>query len=143
MMGGLPMPTNFKLAAPKSEEHMIQSSVIKWARVVSVRYRELDLLYAIPNGGARDVITGARLKAEGVKPGIPDLCLPVARGGSHALYVEIKTPIGVISKKQEDVIAKLTRFGNKVAVCRSAQEAIDTIMEYVKGQITTQKEKSE
>ena len=130
----------FKLVAPKSEEHLIQSSVIKWARVMSVRYPELDLLYAIPNGGARDVITGARLKAEGVKPGIPDLCLPVARGGFNAAYIEIKTETGRISDKQADVIAKLTRFGNKVAICRSAQDAIDTIMEYVKGQLTTEGE---
>ena len=131
MMGVIPMRT---------EEHQIQVAVILWSRSMSVRYPELDLLYAIPNGGARDAITGARLKAEGVKPGIPDLCLPVARGGSHALYVEIKTETGRISDKQADVIAKLTRFGNKVVVCRSAQDAIDTIMEYIKGQITTEGE---
>src|SRR5262245_57218105 len=48
------------------------------------------LCFAIPNGGARDVITAGRLKAEGVKAGVPDVCCPVARWRWHSLYLEFK-----------------------------------------------------
>lgn len=51
---------------------------------------ELQLLYHVPNEGKRTWRTGARLKSEGLKPGVPDLCLPVARGKYHGLYVELK-----------------------------------------------------
>src|SRR5262245_64718583 len=50
------------------------------------------LCFAIPNGGARDVITAGRLKAEGVRAGVPDVCLPVARAGYHGLFLEVKRP---------------------------------------------------
>src|SRR5262245_2454932 len=50
------------------------------------------LCFAIPNGGARDTITAGRLKAEGVKAGVPDCFLPVARGGWFGLFMEFKKP---------------------------------------------------
>jgi hypothetical protein len=49
-----------------------------------------DMLFAIPNGGKRDAVTAARLKAEGVKAGVPDLFFPVARGGWYGACVEMK-----------------------------------------------------
>ena len=69
-------------------EHQIQTCVMEWAEGQLIQHPELKMLYAIPNGGARNAITGALLKAEGVKPGVPDLCLPVARGKYHGLYIE-------------------------------------------------------
>ena len=50
----------------------------------------LQLLHAIPNGGKRDARTAAKLKATGVKSGVYDVFLPVARCGFHGLYVEMK-----------------------------------------------------
>jgi hypothetical protein len=48
--------------------------------------------FAIPSGGSRDVVTAGRLKADGVKPGVPDTCLPVARGPFGCLWMEFKKP---------------------------------------------------
>lgn len=136
----------------KSTEHQIQCAVVQWARAMSARYPELALLYAIPNGGARDAVTGKRLKDEGVLAGMPDLCLPTPQAhiknivqsiesvwehnptiqiGIGALYIELKTPKGRVSEAQARVISDLTRYGNKVVVCRSATEAIDAIREYL------------
>lgn len=50
------------------------------------------MCFAIPNGGARDAVTAGRLKAEGVKAGVPDVCCPVARYGYHGLFLEFKKP---------------------------------------------------
>ena len=69
-----------------------QSALIKWSQLpqIRARYPELKLLHHIPNGGRRDPIEAKHLKAQGVKPGVPDLCLPVARGNFHGLYIEMK-----------------------------------------------------
>ena len=67
-----------------------QSALFAWASQVSFSYPALRLLYAIPNGGARNKITAAILKREGVRAGVPDICLPVPSGAYHALYIELK-----------------------------------------------------
>ena len=70
-----------------------QSFVIKWTEQPSIRsqWPELKLLYHIPNGGTRDPIEAKHMKEQGVKRGVPDLHLPVARGKYHGLYIEMKT----------------------------------------------------
>lgn len=97
------------------------------------QYPELRWLFHIPNGGARDAITGARLKAEGVKPGVPDLCLPVARQGHTALYVEMKYGRNKPAPVQEEWLTGLTDLGARCVVCYSAQEAFTEIMAYLRG----------
>ncbi len=63
-------------------EHVEQVSLMRWAALTKRRRPELALLYAIPNGGDRHKAVAAKLSAEGVKSGVPDLCLPVPRLGA-------------------------------------------------------------
>ena len=74
----------------RAPEHNLQSLLVQRCRLERQRYPELALLYAIPNGGQRNRVVAAKLKAEGVQAGVPDLCLPVARGPYHGLYLETK-----------------------------------------------------
>lgn len=74
----------------KRSEATEQERVINWARFYAKDFPELDLLHHIPNGGSRNQLEAANLKRQGVKAGVPDLCLPVARNGKHGLYVEMK-----------------------------------------------------
>ena len=54
-------------------EHRLQCTCVRW---FGYQYPELSaLLFAVPNGGRRDPVTGARLKAEGVVAGVSDLIL--------------------------------------------------------------------
>lgn len=109
-------------------EHWEQVQLFKWA---SAR-PELSLMYAVPNGGHRDIRVAAKLKAEGVKPGVPDICLPVARGGFHGLYIELKRRKGGrVSPEQMLWIEALMREGYACAVCLGWQEARRTIEEYM------------
>ena len=73
-----------------------QAAVFKWSQLPDVRqrYPELKLLHHIPNGGRRDPVEAKHLKQQGVKSGVPDLCLPVARRDYHGLYIEMKTETG-------------------------------------------------
>lgn len=110
-------------------EHQEQVQLFAWAA-----YRpELALLHAIPNGGKRDIRTAAMLKAEGVKPGVPDICLPVPKGGYHGLYIELKRRKGgTVSKEQEAWIRALTAEGYCCALCHGWEAARDEIMRYIK-----------
>lgn len=67
-----------------------QEALFVWAEYQSAAHTELKLLYHIPNEGKRSVSYGAALRRQGMKRGVPDLCLPVARGRYHGLYIEMK-----------------------------------------------------
>ena len=47
-------------------------------------------VFHIPNGGSRHKAEAARLKVQGVKAGVPDLCIPVARGNSRGCRVHTR-----------------------------------------------------
>lgn len=107
--------------------------MFEWAVYQECVWPELRLLHAIPNGGKRDKVTAARLKAEGVKPGVPDVCLPVPRGEKHGLYIEMKRRKGgIVSADQLKWLESLMRQGYECHVCRGCEEARMTIMEYLR-----------
>ena len=68
-----------------------------------------------------------------MKPGVPDICLPVARGGYHGLYIELKTKTGSQSPEQKQWQRDLLNEGYCAVVCRGFYEAVDTIDWYMKG----------
>jgi hypothetical protein len=112
-------------------EHSEQSALIQWAAMQEARYPELRLLFAIPNGSARDKITGALLKREGVKAGVPDLFLPVARGGHHGLFIELKVGRNKPAEKQAAWLDALTQAGYLAVACWGWWEAREVIEEYL------------
>lgn len=113
-------------------EHQIQAGVVWWARAMERRHPELRWLHAIPNGGARTPITGALLKASGVRRGVPDLCLPVPRGQYHGLYMELKRPKGRTTKEQHEWLEGLFKMGYQVELCTSVIEATQRLLSYLK-----------
>ena len=114
-------------------EHQEQTALIAWATLAARVYPALRLLFAIPNGGARDAVTGALLKAEGVRPGVPDLCLPVARHGYHGLYIEMKDRGGKVSRAQRVWMTDLAAEGYRVEVCYGWEQARETLESYLEG----------
>lgn len=113
---------------PTPTEHEEQVTLFTWFRM---RYAGM-LMYAIPNGGARSSITGARLRDEGVLAGVPDIFLPCPSGGKHGLYIEMKRQKGGrVSAPQKAVMQALRMQGYEVAVCHGWQEARDCIEQYL------------
>ena len=108
-----------------------QTELFKWAELVKYKYPELKLLYHIPNGGKRDKIEAVHLKQQGVKPGVPDLCLPVARGKFNSLYIELKAEKGNVSENQSWWIEKLSAQGNFCEVCHGWNSAVRVIEWYL------------
>jgi hypothetical protein len=117
--------------SPLLGEHAEQAALFRWAEFARARLPELALLHAIPNGGHRHKATAARLKAEGVKRGVPDVCLPVARNGAHGLYIELKTERGKATPEQLGWIRALRRQGYVAEVCRGWESARSMIEHYL------------
>ena len=115
----------------KCSEATEQERVINWATFYAKDFPELDLLHHIPNGGSRNQLEAANLKRQGVKAGVPDLCLPVAKNGKHGLYVEMKWGKNTTTDNQEWWLEQLTQQGYKTAVCYSAEAALATITKYL------------
>lgn len=115
----------------KSREAQEQAIVIQWCNLQSKKYHELDLIYHCPNGGKRNKREAHNLKLEGVKAGVPDLFLPVARNGKHGLYIEMKYGKNKCTIEQIKWLDWLYKQGYKCKVCYSADEAINTIKNYL------------
>ena len=112
-----------------------QTALFQWAAMMQGRIPELALLHSVPNGGSRHPIEALHLKQQGVKPGIPDIFLPCARGPFHGLYIEMKRRKGGrVSVDQQRMILALRAQGYKAEVCRGWDEARDTICAYLRGE---------
>lgn len=109
-----------------------QKSLFKWIAYASAKNPELMLFSHTPNEGKRSVWNGAQLKQMGLRSGVPDLHLPVARGGYHSLYIELKrTKGGRVSDKQKWWIERLNEQGNLACVCCGWVEAKSVICRYL------------
>lgn len=110
-----------------------QMNVIRWSQQPSIRSRwpELALLHHIPNGGSRDAVEAKHLKDQGVKRGVPDLCLPVPRGQYHGLYIEMKAETGRTSPEQDWWGERLLGQGYMWEVCHGYRSAISVLEWYL------------
>lgn len=114
-------------------EHAHQKALIAWW---SIAHKTFGLpetaLFAIPNGGKRHVAVAAKLKAEGVRKGIIDLCLPVSRGGYHGMWIEMKAGRNKPTPEQAEFIRWQREEGYKCVVCYDWTDARAEIEAYLK-----------
>lgn len=108
-----------------------QGTLFEWAALQNGKYPELDMLFHVPNGGSRNAVEAANLKRQGVKAGVPDIFLPVARGEYHGMAIEMKAGKNRPTKEQLRWIANLTRQGYFVTVCYSWKAAAESIIKYL------------
>lgn len=116
-------------------EHDEQKALFGWALLNRHVFPELDLMFAIPNGGLRNIIVAKKLRLEGVKRGVPDIFLPVARCGFHGLFIELKKIGGKISSHQRQWIDNISMQGYLSVVCYGWVDASNIIEKYIRGQI--------
>lgn len=108
-----------------------QGYIFEWARYHEQRFSELCLLHHVPNGGRRDKKEAASLKRQGLKAGVPDIVLPVGRGGFLGLYIELKVGKNKPTEKQLEWIGKLQEENYFVKVCYGWREATEVITSYL------------
>lgn len=87
-------------------------------------------LFAVPNGGARNPVVGARMKREGTKRGIWDVAFLEPRGGYHGLWIEMKHGRNKLTPEQAEFGEYVRAQGYATAVCYSADDAYRALVEY-------------
>lgn len=118
----------------KNAESSTQIACVKWFRMQFPEYG--NLLFSIPNGGKRNVVTAMILKAEGALAGVPDLFLSIPKLDSnlvwtHGLYIEMKTDKGKQSEAQKDFMLRVRVHGYQYEVVRSIDEFIKVTKDYL------------
>ena len=115
--------------------------MVNWLDHIAVRlWPDLAIVdgrlpyFAVPNGGNRNAITGAIMKREGVRAGVPDLLIMVPSSRSHGLAIEMKKVKGsTTSKEQKAWGVALRKMGYHWEVCKGHEQAIDSITKYLQG----------
>ena len=120
-------------------ESIEQQKLFTWWRYEGHKRFGLPVccLFAIPNGGKRNIKTATQLKREGVQAGVPDIFLAVPDQYRSGLFIEMKRPkspgirAGSPSKAQREVMQALTARGYCCKVAYGADEARKVIEWYL------------
>jgi hypothetical protein len=111
----------------QQSEHQIQVAVVTWFRM---QFPKL-ILFAIPNGGMRNIGTAIKLKNEGVLAGVADLFLMSPNKMHHGLFIEMKAAKGKVSDQQKYFLEQAQAKGYATCVCHSFDEAQAIINKYL------------
>ena len=104
-------------------EHKEQAGFVTWFRSRWPRV----VIFAIPNGGKRNITTAKNLKLEGVMPGVPDLFIP-----AWSMWIEMKRQKGGrLSPEQEEMINYLESIGHRVIVGYGATDASEKLLNFL------------
>lgn len=115
-----------------ASEHQLQHALIEWWKIKCKTFGLPEYcLFAIPNGGARNAVTGAILKREGVRKGVCDLMLVSPNKHYHGLFIEMKASKGVVAKEQQAFIDMCNTQGYLAIICYDWQTASDEITKYL------------
>ena len=124
----------------RSLEHDEQVALFQWAKLQEKKYPGLAYMFAIPNGGARNIVTATRLKAEGVRAGVPDIFLPFVKrqidgpgNQCGGLFIEMKSGKNKVTPDQARYHNWLSCAGYSVIVCYSWGDAKNGILDYLTG----------
>lgn len=114
----------------KQQESQLQQICVQWFRD---KYQELSkMLFAVPNGGFRNLSEAIRMKREGVTPGVSDLILLIPNGEFSSLCIEMKFGKGKQSDLQKEWQTETEKHGNKYIICNSFELFKSGIEEYLK-----------
>ncbi len=118
-------------------EHDEQRDFFSWIAVLPAGH-PVKLAFAVPNGARTSISVAKRLKAEGLRAGVPDVVLPVARGDWHGLFIEFKRVGGHlsdVSAVQAEWGMALMEQGFLVFTCFGFEEARTTVLDYLSNRI--------
>lgn len=124
----------------KNLEDKLQEACITWFRL---QYPDI-VIFAIPNGGKRNAIEAAKLKRTGTLAGVADLfimkwgyywkdCgnLGTCLATYHGIFIELKVEKNSQTESQREFANKAMSAGYYYHVCRSIDEFMSTINEYL------------
>lgn len=119
------MISKIKSIFPTEEQEQI--ALVKWL------FSNKIFFYHVPNGSCKNIAQAIKFKKLGLRSGVPDICIPIARKGFHGLYIELKRQKSVkcaVSDEQKWWIAQLMSEGYFALICRGAEDSIKVITDY-------------
>lgn len=105
---------------PSFPESKLQQACVKWFRYQYPQSK--NNLFAIPNGGHRNVITARILKGEGVLAGAADLFLAVPGRRHHGIFIEMKYGNGKQSESQIEFQSAVEKEGYLYKICYNVDD---------------------
>jgi hypothetical protein len=118
--------TAFKLTYPDPSEDQFGKAV---ADFLGYAFNGQDVVWShFPAGGYYlSRAAAARLYRLGLQRGMPDLMICWIKG---TIWIETKTPTGVVPKHQREMHTRLRTIGQPVGVCRSLGEVIAFLKQF-------------
>lgn len=113
-----------------STEHALQAAVVAECDRRAISDARWGMLFAIPNGGQRHAAVAAKLRAEGVRAGVPDLFLACPSRGYHGAFVELKVGRNYPSTHQRAWISALSTHGYFVATVWDDPAAVIELIDW-------------
>lgn len=122
-----------KTPSKRKKDNKEEREQIEFFKLVSLYFPNIPdkLLFAVPNGGSRNIIEGANLKKQGVTRGVADVILLIPKKGFASLCIEFKTGIGIQSDEQKEFQRQAEKCKNKYVIVRSAMNAIEEVKKYL------------
>jgi len=135
---------NSKLSKQFPDDNILKLSI---EQLKSMKFKESDLqraclnyfklkypnilIFAIPNGGKRDIVTASIMKREGVVRGIPDLFIAYPNSKYAGMFIELKVGNNKPTKHQKEIMQQLESSGYCVSVCYTINEFIYKVNTYI------------
>ena len=113
------------------EELAAQIALFELAALLETQCPGLELMFHVPNEGKRSVYTGAELKRAGLKKGVPDVMLPVARKKYNGLAIELKAGSNKPTEDQKKWLTGLAKEGWLCYVCWGYEAAAAVLSDYM------------
>lgn len=112
----------------KISEHQLQKLIVDYVNKILPSLR--PYIFAIPNGGLRNVIVAKKLKDEGVTAGVPDLFIDIPNLIAHGLRIELKVGKNKLTDTQTAFKERMERVGYVVKECRSLEDFQCVLCDY-------------
>lgn len=108
-----------------------QTFVFQVLQLNERKYPFLKWIYAVPNGGHRHPAVAAQMKAQGVKRGISDICIPIPKKDYHGCYIEMKMVGKKLTPEQAEFAAFIMENDYEFAMCLTCDQVLETIENYL------------
>lgn len=112
-------------------EEQLHRDCFEWVQAHEAIWPILARMFHPANGGARSKGEAGKLKAMGVRPGVPDFLLPFPRAPWQGLAIELKSGEGEVSATQKDWLSDFREAGYVVGVARTLDEFVDLVERFL------------